>query len=93
MQKITLQFSNHDSLWSFKDHSTSVNVSVSPAKRTVTGPFSSEEVNLALNQFNATEIMNSPAETSIPLKGNVALQAEKSSLRQRLHSFLSLMNL
>jgi len=64
MQKVTLSFPNHDSLWSFKDKSKAINVTVTPSRNTISGPFSSEEVDFAVQQFRAVPLDKSSINTN-----------------------------
>jgi hypothetical protein len=66
MHKVTLTFPNPDSLWLFKDKSKAINVAVAPRKNTITGLFSPDEIDIAVKEFQAVQIMNASTNKNAP---------------------------
>jgi hypothetical protein len=91
MPKVTLSFPTHDSLWSFKDNSKAINVAVTPKRNTITGPFSSEEVDIAVKRFKAVAVATISTKTS-SIK-HTETSTERPSFRSKFRQFLSVMNL
>jgi len=56
MNKVTLAFPTHDSLWLFHGRSNAINVAIRLRTNTLTGLFTRDEVNNALVEFGATEL-------------------------------------
>lgn len=65
MQKITLAFPDHDSLWQFRNQTQAINVNISPRKNIISGLFGQPDVELATQKFNAVTVnqVSSPAST------------------------------
>jgi hypothetical protein len=93
MQKVTLTFPNPDSLWLFKDRSKAINVAVAPAKNRMTGLFSSEEINIALTQFQAVKAISTSTNANASSFKHTETRTEKPPFRFRFSQLLSLMNL
>jgi hypothetical protein len=93
MRKVTLAFPNPDSLWLFKDKSKAINVAVAPRKNTITGLFSSEEIDIALNEFQATQLINAATANSAASIKHTQTRTENSSFRFRFSQLLSVLNL
>ena len=94
MQKVTLSFPTYDSLWSFKDKSKAINVTVTPRKNTITGPFSSDEVDVAVQQFQAVRLANALATSNAsPLMKHTESRTSGPSFISRFHQLLSVINL
>jgi hypothetical protein len=53
MKKISFTFPTYESMWQFRDRSKAINVSMVPKQHTITGLFSNEEVDVAINEFHA----------------------------------------
>lgn len=88
MKKVTLAFPTHDSLWLFKEISKGINVAFAPAKNTITGLFTSEEVSIAVTQFQAVE---APGGTPVLLNSVKELESGRMvSFRNRLLQGLAL---
>ncbi|MGZ3847449.1 MAG: hypothetical protein ACXVBH_15410 [Flavisolibacter sp.] len=97
MKKVTLSFPNHDSLWSFKDKSKAINVTVTPRRNTISGPFSSEEVDIAVQQFQAIRLANASATANTSANRSAMSQIEtrtpRPSFISRFHQLLAVINL
>jgi hypothetical protein len=93
MPKVTLSFPNHDSLWSFKDNSKAINVAVTPRRNTITGPFSSEEVDIAVTRFQAVAVANTTTSTNTSSIKHTETSTGRPSFRSRFRQLLSVMNL
>jgi hypothetical protein len=93
MQKVTLTFPNPDSLWLFKERSKAINVAVAPAKNMMTGLFSSEEINIALTQFEAVQTMRTLTNANASSLSHTETRTEKPPFKFRFSQLLSLMNL
>jgi hypothetical protein len=92
MQKITLTFPDPNSLWLFKDKSRTVNVAVAPRKNTMTGPFSSEEIDMAVKEFQAVQVSKTLGSANPPLQ-HTETRSAGSPFRFRFSQLLSLMHL
>lgn len=53
MKKFSFTFPTYEALWQFTDQSKAINVSIIPKQHTIIGLFCSEEVELAINQYQA----------------------------------------
>ena len=93
MQKVTLTFPDPNSLWSFKDKSKAVNVAVAPRKNIMTGPFSSEEIDMAVKEFQAVHMPNTSNSTIPSSLKHTKTATSKSPFRFRFAQLLSMMNL
>lgn len=90
MKKVTLTFPNYDSLWLFKDKVKAVNVIVQPKKNMITALYHPEEIEVAVNEFQAVLV---PKTNSIPPDVNyitTKVKAPKFRLRSRLVQLLSI---
>ncbi|MGZ3846235.1 MAG: hypothetical protein ACXVLT_10160 [Flavisolibacter sp.] len=86
MNKVTLAFPTHDSMWSFKGLSNGINVAVAPGKKTITGLFTSEEVRIAVIQFQAVHII---ANTTNSVSFETELKEEsRTSFKSRFFQLL-----
>ena len=56
MKKVTLTFPTYDSLWLFKEKTKAINIRIEPKKNTMSGLFQQDEVQIAVEQFNANTI-------------------------------------
>jgi hypothetical protein len=56
MKKVTFEFPDYDSLWSFKEKTNAVNISIVPRRNILSGVFQQQDVELALQHFKATTI-------------------------------------
>lgn len=56
MQKSTFAFPDYESLWMFKNQTQAINVAISPKKYMISGLFPQQDVELAVNKFNAVTI-------------------------------------
>jgi hypothetical protein len=92
MQKITLTFPDPNSLWLFKDKSKTVNVAVAPRSNTMTGPFSSEEIDIAVKEFQAVQVPKTSASTNPSLQ-HTETRSARSPFRYRFSQILSLLHL
>jgi len=93
MHKVTLTFPNPDSLWLFKDKSKAINVAVAPRKNTITGLFSSEEVDIAVKEFQATQIINCSTSKSAASVNHTEIRTPKPFFRFKVSQLLSELNL
>lgn len=92
MKKVILTFPDPNSLWLFKDKSRAINVAVAPMRNTITGPFSVEEVDVAIKEFQAVQIVytaTAPTTSVNPTETRTA----KPSFKFRFSQLLSMMNL
>lgn len=92
MQRITLTFPNPDSLWLFKDKSRTVNVAVAPRNNTMTGPFSSEEIDIAVKEFRAVQVPNTSKSTNPSSLKHTETRTVQSPFRFRVSQLLSMLN-
>ena len=53
MKKISFTFPTYEAMWEFRERSKAINVSMIPRQYSITGLFCNEEVDVALNEFNA----------------------------------------
>jgi len=93
MQKITLTFPDPNSLWLFKDTTKTVNVAVAPRTNTMTGPFSSEEIDIAVKEFHAVQVSKTSASTNPSSLQHTETRSARSPFRFRFSQLLSLMHL
>lgn len=56
MERITISFPDQDSLWQFKNQTQAINVAITPKKNMISGLFQQQDVELAVNQFNAVTV-------------------------------------
>jgi hypothetical protein len=56
MKKVTFMFPSYDSLWLFKEKTKAFNVRIEPKKNTISGMFQQQEIEMAVQQFNATQV-------------------------------------
>jgi hypothetical protein len=93
MHKVTLTFPNPDSLWLFKDKSKAINVAVAPRRNTISGLFSSDEIDIAVNEFKAVQLVNaSTGNTAVSVR-NTETRTAKPSFRFAFSQLLSVLNL
>lgn len=56
MQATTLIFPDYNSLWLFKAQTQAVNISITPKKSAINGPFGKQDIERAMKEFKATLI-------------------------------------
>lgn len=56
MDKISFTFPDYDSLWQFKNQTQAINVTITPKKNRISGLFHQNDVELAVNKFNAVSV-------------------------------------
>lgn len=93
MKKVTLTFPNHDALWSFKETSNAVNVAVSLRKNMMSGLFSAEEVDNALQQFQAVRLDDAVTNKDAAVLHETKTTSTKPWFTSRFSHLLSLINL
>lgn len=92
MKKVVLTFPNADSLWLFKDQTKAVNITISPKRNSISGLFTSEEVEMALHLFQAIQLNKCSVSTSTsPIKRTEG-KATKSLLFFTFSQVLSFLN-
>jgi hypothetical protein len=60
MKKVTLSFPSYNSLWLFKDQTKAINIRIEPKKNLISGLFQQQEVEMALQQYNANTVQQQP---------------------------------
>lgn len=93
MQKVTLRFPNHDSLWLFKDRSNAINVMIAPKLNAITGLFSTLEVETAVKELQAIQTEHTSATTQTPSIKHIITKPSWLSARWKLFGLFSLLNL
>jgi len=54
LEKTTLEFPSYELLWAFKNQTRAIHIHIQVKKNIVTGTFSREEIEIAIEQFKAT---------------------------------------
>lgn len=94
MQKITLLFPNHHSLWLFADKSRALNIAVTPRKNIIAGLFSSEEIDIAVKEFQAVRMDNAALHgTNASSNDHIGTNVPKSLFKFGFLQLIFLLNL
>ena len=93
MKKVTLSFPDYDSMWSFRNKSTAINVRIEPRKNIISGLFSKEELDVALNEFKAVEAVPVSTTTPQPVFAKTEAVSQATRIRSRFNQFFAAFNL
>ena len=56
MKTVTFTFPNYESLWQFTDKTKAINIHIKPTKNIISGQFMQQDIEVALQEFNATQV-------------------------------------
>ena len=95
MKTVTLLFPDYDSMWQFKDKSKAINVRIEIRRNCISGLFTTDEVNIAVNDFQATQAVtvSKNSHTSQASFTQTKTAPPKFAIRSRLHQLLAMINL
>lgn len=93
MKKVTLLFPKHNSLWLFKEKSTAINVAITLKKNTITGLFSLDEVDIAVKEFEAVQMISTLTATNTVAANRKETTTAAPSFKFRFSQLLSMLNL
>ncbi len=94
MKKVTLMFPSNDSLWTFKEKSKAINVRIEPKHNRLTGVFYSDEIDVAISQFQAIQPDNiTEAKDSATVSSTTKIRRPSFKFKSRLRQLLAVINL
>ena len=64
IKKVSFQFPDYPSLWSFKDKTRAIHVSIEPRKNRISGLFEPKEIEMAVKDYNAVQHTGNNSETN-----------------------------
>ena len=93
MKKVTLMFPSNDSLWTFKEKSKAINVRIEPKHNRITGVFYSDEIDVAMSQFQAIQPDNTEVKDSATISSTTRIRRPSFKFKSRLRQLLTVINL
>lgn len=88
MKKTTFTFPDYSSMWSFKEKTSAINVRIETRKNRITGLFNANEMDLALNEFQAINTSE-----AIDTKTFTSTNDQRASLKFNFKNMVSKMSL